>query len=70
MVSAASSGISQPNSSSNAMTSSTVSRTVSTEIVDEAGVLGHLFGLDAQMLHDDLFHPLANVTHRCNLVSV
>src|SRR5216683_7112868 len=21
------------------------------------------------MLHDDLFHPLANVTHRCNLVS-
>src|SRR5262245_2531448 len=43
---------------------------VSTEIVDEAGVLGHLLGFDAQMLHDDLFHPLANVTHRCNLVSL
>src|SRR5262245_46825311 len=43
---------------------------VSTEIIDEAGVLDHLLGFDAQMLHDDLFHPLANVTHRCNLVSL
>src|SRR5262245_21054765 len=42
---------------------------VGPEIVDEACVLGHLFGFDAQMLHDDLFHPLANITHRCNLVS-
>src|SRR6266851_637559 len=43
--------------------------TVGTEIVDETGVLGHLLGFHAQMLHDDLFHPLANIAHRCNLVS-
>src|SRR5262245_3367816 len=42
---------------------------VGPEIVDEACVLGHLFGFDPQMFHDDLFHPLANITHRCNLVS-
>ena len=29
---------------------------------------GHLVGFDAQVLHDDLFHPLGNVTHRSNLV--
>jgi hypothetical protein len=28
----------------------------------------HLVGLYAQVLYDDLFHPLANVTHRSNLV--
>src|SRR5262249_50840389 len=43
---------------------------VSTKIVDEAGILRHLLGFDAQMLHDDLLHPLANVTHRCTLVSL
>src|ERR1700730_4473324 len=43
--------------------------TVGTEIIDETGVLGHLLGFHAQMLDDDLFHPLANVAHRCNLVS-
>src|SRR5262245_45831991 len=42
---------------------------VGPEIVDEACVLGHLFGFDPQVFHDDLFHPLANITHRCNLVS-
>src|SRR5215469_12608037 len=42
---------------------------VGPQIVDEARVLSHLFGFDAQMFHDDLFHPLANITHRCNLVS-
>jgi hypothetical protein len=31
-------------------------------------LIGHLFGLYAQVLHDDLLHPLANVTHRSNLV--
>jgi len=31
-------------------------------------LIGHLVGLYAQVLHDDLFHPLANVTHRSNLV--
>jgi hypothetical protein len=43
---------------------------VGTEIIDKAGVLGHLFRFDAQVLHDDLFHPLANVTHRSNLLSL
>src|SRR5262249_43948591 len=42
---------------------------VGPEIVDEPCVLGHLFGFDAQMFHDDLFRSLANITHRCNLVS-
>ncbi len=42
---------------------------VGAEVVDEARVLGHLVRFDSQMLHNDLFHPLANVTHRCNLVS-
>src|SRR5262249_55388568 len=42
--------------------------TVRAEVVDEAGVLGHLIGLDAEMFHDDLLHPLANVTHRSNLI--
>ena len=29
----------------------------------------HLVGLDAEVLDDDLLHPLANITHRFNLVS-
>src|SRR5271166_7171278 len=37
---------------------------VGAEIIDEAGVFGYLVGLDAEMLHDDLLHPLANITHR------
>src|SRR5205085_11896209 len=40
---------------------------VGTEIVDEACTLDHLFGLHAQVLHDDLLHPLADITHRLNL---
>src|SRR3954451_3597480 len=43
--------------------------TVGPEIIDEACVLGHFVGLDAQMFHDNLFNPLADVTHRCTLVS-
>src|SRR5262249_51372168 len=42
--------------------------TVGAKIVNEARLIGHLVGLYAQVLHDDLFHPLANVTHRSNLV--
>src|SRR5215813_6121567 len=38
--------------------------TVGAEIVDEARVLGHLLGFNAQVLDDDLLHPLANITHR------
>jgi hypothetical protein len=42
--------------------------TVGAKIVDKAGLIIHLVGLYAQVLDDDLFHPLANVTHRSNLV--
>jgi hypothetical protein len=42
--------------------------TVGAKIVDKTSLIGHLVGLYAQVLHDDLFHPLANVTHRSNLV--
>src|SRR6478609_4679927 len=42
--------------------------TVGAKIVDEARLIGHFVGLYAQVLHDNLFHPLANVTHRSNLV--
>src|SRR5271168_2264296 len=41
---------------------------VGAEIIDEARGFSNLVGLDAQMFHDDLLHPLANVTHRSNLV--
>src|SRR5262249_19574673 len=41
---------------------------VGAEIVDEARPLGDLVGLDAQMFHDDLLHPVADVTHLLNLV--
>src|SRR5581483_2918737 len=44
--------------------------TVGAKIIDKAGLIIHLVGLYAQMLHDDLFHPLANVTHRSNLVLI
>src|SRR5664280_393466 len=42
--------------------------TVGAKIVDKTRLLGHLVGFYSQVLHDDLFHPLANVTHRSNLV--
>jgi hypothetical protein len=42
--------------------------TVGAKIVDEAGVLGHLIGLDAEMFYDDFLHALANITHRSNLI--
>src|SRR6185437_3581519 len=44
--------------------------TIGAKIVDETRLLGHLVGLDAQVLHDDLLYPLANITHRSNLVLV
>src|SRR4029077_16482832 len=40
---------------------------IGAEIIDEAGVIRDLVGLDAQMLHDDLLSPLANITHCSNL---
>src|SRR5438552_1556566 len=43
---------------------------VGTEVIDEARRLRYLFGFHAQVLHDDFFHPLANVAHRCTLVSL
>src|SRR6516225_5990685 len=39
------------------------------EIVDQAGIFGHLARLNAKMLHDDFFDPLANFTHHANLIS-
>src|SRR5207249_5862533 len=36
---------------------------VGTQIVDKTGVFGHLRFVDAQMLDDDLFDPLVDVTH-------
>src|SRR5215475_141410 len=44
--------------------------TVGAEIVDEAGILGHLIGFNAQVLDDNLFRPLANITHRFALISL
>src|SRR6266481_3155438 len=41
---------------------------VGAEIVDEARGFRDLLGLHPQMFHDDLFYPLANVTHFPNLV--
>jgi hypothetical protein len=40
---------------------------IGAEIIDEAGVIRHLLGLYAEMLNDDLFDPLANLTHCFNL---
>src|SRR3984957_8203852 len=40
---------------------------IGAEMVDRAGVIRDLVGLDAQMLHDDLLYPLANITHCSNL---
>src|SRR5262249_39048827 len=36
---------------------------VGPQIVDKAGVFGHLGLVDAEMLDDDLLHPLGDVTH-------
>ena len=70
MVSAASSGISQPNSSSNAMTSSTVSRLSAPRSSMKLAFSVTLSASTPEMLDHNFFHPLANVAHRCNLVSV
>ena len=37
--------------------------TVGTEIVDEAGFLGHLLGVDAEMLDHDLLNPFSDIAH-------
>src|SRR6185369_2137519 len=42
---------------------------VSTKVIDEARVLGHLVCIYPQMLDNDFFYPLANIAHDCNLVS-
>src|SRR5215472_1758161 len=41
---------------------------VGAEILDETGVFRDLVGVDAEIVHDDLFHPLGNITHRSNLM--
>src|SRR5688572_3144339 len=40
---------------------------VGTKVVDEACRFRNLVGLNAQMLYDDLFDPLADITHRLTL---
>src|SRR5579885_605267 len=37
---------------------------VSTEVVNEARLVGNLFRVDPKMLDDDFFHALRNITHR------
>src|SRR5581483_7903384 len=37
---------------------------VSAEVVDEARVVDHFFGLNTKVLDHDLLNPLANLTHR------
>ena len=63
IVSAASSGISTPNSSSNAMTSSTVSRLSAPRSSMKLACFGHLVGVDAEMLDNDLLDALCGVAH-------
>jgi hypothetical protein len=41
---------------------------IGTKVIDETGIFRDLVGFHAQMLYDDLFHPLANVTHFSNLI--
>src|SRR5579871_1403742 len=41
---------------------------VRAQIVDEAGILGHLFGFDSQMLHDDLLHAIRSIAHQTALL--
>src|SRR5580765_2722027 len=38
-------------------------KAVGPQIVDKAGILGHLGFIDAEMLNDDLLDPLGDVTH-------
>src|SRR4051794_2783093 len=38
--------------------------TVGAEIVDEARIVDHLFGLDTEVFDHDLLNPLANLAHR------
>jgi hypothetical protein len=57
--SAASSGISIPNSSSNANRV----ETVSAQILDEARTVGHLFPVHVQVFNHDLLHALSDIAH-------
>jgi 3-oxoacyl-(acyl-carrier-protein) synthase len=36
---------------------------VRAEIIDEAGLLGDLLGVDAKMLDDDLLYPVSGLAH-------
>ncbi|EAT08572.1 acyl carrier protein [Sphingomonas sp. SKA58] len=38
-------------------------KAVCAQIVDEAGILGHLFGFYAQMLDDDFLYAIRGLTH-------
>ena len=42
--------------------------TVGAKIIDEAGALGHLLGIDAEMLDDDFPDPFSNVANSASSV--
>ena len=63
MCSAASSGISQPNSSSKAMTSSTVSK-LSAPRSSMKLAFSVTLSASTEMLHNDLLHALCDIAHR------
>jgi len=41
--------------------------TVCTQIIDEAGIVGHLVGFDAEMFNDDLLNAVGDVAHEIPL---
>ena len=63
MPSAASSGISRPNSSSKRHHQFDRVEAVRTQIVDKAGVVGDLRIIDTEVLDDNLLHALGGIAH-------
>jgi len=61
--SAASSGISTPNSSSNAITNDV--EAISAQIIDEACILSNLIGFNAKVLNDNFLHAVGSIAHVC-----
>ena len=68
IVSAASSGISTPNSSSKRHDQFDRIKAVRAKVIDEAGAFGDFVGVNAKMLDHDLFHALAGIAHKETLV--
>jgi hypothetical protein len=64
MLSAASSGISQPNFVLKTHSQLDSVEAIGAEIVDEISVFCYLISIDAEMFGDDAFNPVAESTHR------